>query len=114
MTKILCRCSECTEIITEPICISCFEKQVVSWLHEQKISPDEKLNIKNNVWNIVEDCRLLPLSDFNCIICSKRMHNICNYCLMKETLEIITNQSAHEEIGMIFNCNQHDFGIKRI
>jgi len=113
MIKINCICANCSELITEPICPSCFRREIFTWLNEQELSKDKLRQLKGAVSEILDDTRVLSRSDISCIICHERMSNICSYCMTKDSMDILGEESL-EEKEMLFNYKIHDFGIKRI
>jgi len=106
-------CYECDETITEPICEECFEKEVYRWISEKKIDHTKKKEILALLNRTVNDVRLLPESEFFCVICFQKMHNICAYCLMKQTYETIGQHVKEEEMMLIFNYKINYFGLQR-
>ena len=111
MIKIINVCSECADVITEPLCVSCFENQVFSWMREQEFYDDTYKEVEF----ILDSARMLSLSDTKCIICSQEMHNICNYCVMKEVVETIKKHPSAMSIDpiTIFNYHIYHSGLQR-
>jgi len=106
-------CHECGEVITEPICEECFEKQIYVWIREKNMGPTEKKAVLDFVKKTTKNMGILPESNFYCIICSRKMNSICSYCLMKITHNKLSDYVEKEELMLVFNFKVHDFGLKR-
>ena len=97
MMKIKCLCLECEGVITDPVCVSCFEKQIFILIKEKEISQSTKKKIREEIAVITP----VSFSNIKCVICHHKVEEICRQCLTKQTSVIIENYLSPEEIGQI-------------
>ncbi|MFT4297821.1 MAG: hypothetical protein ACMXX5_01380 [Candidatus Woesearchaeota archaeon] len=71
------KCVICEEAITNPICPSCLERQVVHWVGELKPSLIPMLR------EIGESVTAFTHANTGCIVCGDDM-NVCPHCYCKE------------------------------
>jgi len=62
----------CNEVVTNPVCMNCVEKEVEAWLSEVRPALVEELKAKTEEIEI-------SFGDTNCILCNDKMC-ICTYC----------------------------------
>ncbi len=87
-------CVVCDEVITQPICLDCLEKEVVQWLITK--GPDFIPLVRgvSEFFRSNEDEKKTV-----CILCGNRM-NVCPYCYKNEVYELLNGLS--EEFREIF------------
>jgi hypothetical protein len=71
------RCVICDEAITNPICPSCLERQVMHWVGEKKPSLVPILK------DVGASVKTFEHANTSCIICNGSM-NVCAHCYCKE------------------------------
>ena len=87
-------CVLCGEVITNPICIECLEKEMEYWLMDKNMEmlAKEVTDISKSYTHDVTDC----------IICRKNM-NICAHCYAKEVSSLIRSRKIKQEFMWQFN-----------
>ena len=108
-------CTNCKQLITEPLCALCFENQVEAWINEQPILLDNKLSIKDKIKHFLKDI-LMFSTDINCVVCKKETCTLCCYCMMKETTSLLRSSLPSRKLlgnfKEIFNTQVYEFGMK--
>ena len=92
MVKVTNLCTDCVQIITNPICPNCFSKHVLIWLRDKKISYYQMNSIKNLLNNLVKEAEETP-SETKCILCDSRKVNICIYCFTNKARRILEKKA---------------------
>jgi hypothetical protein len=79
-------CAECYEPITNPVCSTCYLKEVVSWLNDQDIKDKKKEIIYTtlNEYFLRENPNL-----YTCILCQTNKLSVCSYCFFLITLKTL-------------------------
>ncbi|MBU0471313.1 MAG: hypothetical protein KKF89_05880 [Nanoarchaeota archaeon] len=72
-------CVLCKEIITNPVCIECIEREIEAWLYEVKPELIEELKTKTTEISV-------DTGETNCILCHDSM-SICTYCYTSHIFE---------------------------
>ncbi|MDO8508218.1 MAG: hypothetical protein Q7S27_00875 [Nanoarchaeota archaeon] len=108
-------CTRCIQVITDPVCISCFIKNINVWISEQTLKNEIKKGVLKSMIKEEEEA-YAPL-DISCILCSKDLYSICNYCFLKEA-ERVVRQKIKDSLIVnnfceIFSKEVHEFGIQR-
>jgi len=98
-------CVVCDEAITNPICVSCFEREVEGWL--EKKEPRLVYFFKNRA----EMFSGMGEHGVNCIICGKKM-DFCVHCYGKEVYEWLdeiypNKRGIVNEFLSMFDLNWH-------
>ena len=54
---------------------------------------------------IIDGAKLLSFSGANCVLCSQKMRNICNYCIIKEIFIILQRYNSYslEDFAIAFD-----------
>jgi uncharacterized protein YejL (UPF0352 family) len=110
MIKTTHLCTSCAEIMTNPICPSCFSRQVVVWLRDKQktgiLSDKQMKKIKEELIKVIYESEETP-ADISCIVCDSVAVNLCTYCFMEKAkfiLEMNTmNKNMLEEFNDDFN-----------
>lgn len=71
-------CIVCNQVITNPVCVDCMEKEVEVWLFESK--PDLINELKDKTFEIN-----LNSGETDCVLCGNQMC-ICTYCYSEHLL----------------------------
>ncbi len=87
-------CPLCDEVITNPICLDCLEKELKHWW---LLGREEPLELKELFVGY-------PLISTTCVICG-RQTSVCGHCYSKEGLDLIKgmNPELEEEFLTHFN-----------
>jgi hypothetical protein len=79
-------CERCDQRLADPICVACYNDELVSWMHE---------NIRSNeviIYVMSRMARAFPIVSRNrdfCILCEKENAVQCGTCSMIEFLKIL-------------------------
>jgi len=96
-------CVLCGEVITNPICVNCLEREMEHWLMDKKVKTmfmvrDSTKNFNSYTHDVMK-----------CIICGKNM-NVCPHCYVKEISGMIKSKRLMKEFLTQFNYDQ-DYSI---
>ena len=86
-------CCICSQVITNPICAACLEREVKEWLKAH-----DKHLIKE-LENTKDLFRSFITSSVRCIICGGKL-KVCAHCYVSEVYELLLG--LNEEIAMKF------------
>ena len=94
-------CTDCIQVISNPICPRCFSKEVNLWIKDRKIPYYKKRVIEKHIARLVNKMEDSP-SDIKCILCNSGRVNLCIYCLTISTSRII-EKNAPQKVMQNFN-----------
>lgn len=103
MIKVEYTCLECEENITNPLCVSCFEKQVFALVSEKNVSNTLKISMQKEIASVIEEIKSFSFSPYKCVICRRKMNDLCTYCLMKQTSNVIEKYLSQDDAEILFN-----------
>ncbi|MFW6282713.1 MAG: hypothetical protein ACOC1P_01500 [Minisyncoccales bacterium] len=103
-------CQDCLYTITNPICTSCFSKQVLNWIIEKKPPKKQITKINFFIKNMIRENEENP-SDIRCVICNQQTVSLCTYCFSERAKKFI-EKNMSEEIVKQFE-EDFDTGIWR-
>lgn len=99
--KVIDLCTDCVQVITNPICPYCFSRQVITWMRDKNL-PEHKMRlIRKYLKKLVMESELVP-SDTGCIICGAKRVNLCIYCFTRKASRII-GKSTQKSIAKNFD-----------
>ena len=91
-------CIVCREVITNPVCIECIEREIQMWLYEVRPELIEELNRKTDEIN-------LKFGDTSCILCKDKM-SVCVYCYINHIQTWLEDHPyLINEFKTLFNFN---------
>ncbi len=101
-------CTECLYSIKNPICSSCFLKQINVWLKDREIATIYRNIIISKLKNTVA---IDSNNEENCIICNNESPSLCSYCFFHKVAlslqEINFGDKELEEFLEIFNYRHY-------
>ena len=102
------KCILCREAITNPICASCLEAQISTWLNE--INPDLVLELKEKTKDISFGFNSVD----TCILCNKKM-DVCAYCYTEYIFNwlVNTNKDLAKRFITYFNFDLEHKGYHK-
>jgi len=87
-------CPICKEAISNPICLECMEKEVLSLIN--------KTSLRQGIKEIKENLEIfnpnLSSEDCRCILCNKEV-KICKECYLKRVFSFLKKRGLEEKIG---------------
>ena len=101
MVKVIDLCTDCVQVITNPICPNCFSRQVLSWLRDKNLPENKMKKIRQFLKILVREAGETP-SDTKCIICGNKKVNLCLYCFTNKAARIV-ERNTNEEVIESFN-----------
>jgi len=115
MVKVIDLCTNCVQVITNPVCSHCFSNHVALWLRDRNIHSYELFKIKKLLRDFVVLSEGTP-SDIKCILCGSQRVNVCAYCFINNTEKIIEKIEGNTETLNDFNEDFHkeiwiDWGV---
>lgn len=97
-------CDKCLYPITNPICTSCFSKQVLNWIIEKKPSKRQIVAINYFIKNMIRENEENP-SDIRCVICNQQTVSLCTFCFSEKAKNFIEKNMSEK----ILNQFEEDF-----
>jgi len=95
MVKITPLCTICVQTITNPLCPSCFSRQVITWIRDKHLPPYKVKKIRRYLEILIGEAEETP-SDIVCIICDSKRVNICTHCFTERAFKIVEKNSNQE------------------
>lgn len=95
-------CIICGDSIPDPVCRSCYIKQINILLNDFKIHP---LAIKIILNGIKNKYPIETLNDTECILCNKGNVSICRYCFSVIFIRILRELNFSEDLIGDFGFN---------
>lgn len=103
MVQVTSLCTNCVQVMTNPICPSCFTRHVHYWLRDKNLSQKDMKEITIAMKNLIKEAEESP-ADTSCIVCGERKVNLCTFCftnkakkVMEKTLRSIEVLDEFEE-----------------
>ena len=88
MVKVTSLCTDCLQIMTNPICPSCFVRHINYWLRDKNLTEKQMQTILVSLTKIIKDSEDAP-ADTSCIVCNERKVNLCTYCFTNKASRIL-------------------------
>ncbi|HHE36856.1 MAG TPA: hypothetical protein ENL16_03525 [Candidatus Woesearchaeota archaeon] len=100
-------CEVCEEVITQPVCPACLEREMIEWL-VQKEKDEDKAGLIDFIKKTTISLRGHGYAQTKCVICGKNMR-VCAHCYCKEILDYINKEypELEEEFITHFDFNIH-------
>lgn len=88
MVKVTSLCTNCVQIITNPICPACFVRHINYWLRDRNLNQKEIRDILMGLSKVIKDSEESP-ADISCIVCGERKVNLCTYCFTNKASKVL-------------------------
>jgi len=95
MVRVMDLCTNCVQVITNPICPYCFSKQVLNWLRDKDVPSYRLSNIKRYLKALIIEAEETP-SNIRCIICGSKRVNLCMHCFTNKASKIVERNADNE------------------
>jgi len=105
MVKVIDLCTDCVQVITNPICPHCFSRQVLFWLRDKNLPESKMKKIKRFLKRLYKEAEETP-SNTRCIICGNNEVNLCLHCFTNKAYSIVeknTDKKTTEDFDEDFN-----------
>jgi len=79
-------CMECLQVVTNPICYSCFSKHISSWLEYEGAQSYIQARVFREINKII---RKESLNKDQCILCNNNFINMCSFCFYSKVERIM-------------------------
>jgi len=103
-------CTECTEAISDPICLDCFLNQMEDWMIDEDIDPQTKRILIKEIKKEFNEYENNPEFETICTICQRQEVSICSYCFFLKIVRILKkiklSKKKVETFREIFNYRQ--------
>jgi hypothetical protein len=96
-------CVICNDSISDPVCRSCYIKQIRVLLNDMQMHPIAKVIILNKIKNKFP---VETLNNTECILCRKDNVTICRYCFSILLRDILRELNFSEEMIENFGYNE--------
>ena len=97
MVKVTSLCANCVQIMTNPICPSCFVKHINYWLRDRNLTEKEARDILIGLRKVIKDAEESP-TDIPCIVCGKTKVNLCTHCFTNKATLVIENNIKNKQM----------------
>ncbi|HJX50386.1 MAG TPA: hypothetical protein VJ438_02900 [Candidatus Nanoarchaeia archaeon] len=88
MVKITALCTDCVQVMTNPICPSCFARHIGYWLRDKNLTTKEIREVMSELMQIIRDAEDTP-ADTSCIVCGAKKVNLCTYCFTNKARTVL-------------------------
>lgn len=93
-------CTSCVQIMTNPICPSCFVRHVNYWLRDRPISQKQAEQVLVGLLNVVKEAEESP-ADMSCIVCGDEKVNLCTHCFTTKAGKVL-EKNLREDLLLEF------------
>ena len=70
-------CVKCLEPISNPVCVNCYMKEIISWMDDEEMDP----LAKSIVSSAIERRTRTDTDNYTkCVLCKKENLTLCSYC----------------------------------
>ena len=90
-------CIECYKAVTNPICIDCLKRELISWLRDFEFNARARQFVLDNLEVNFSNYEEL-IFDMECIMCGKHNVALCNSCFTKESYRILKSLRVEKEV----------------
>jgi len=97
MVKVTSLCTSCVQIMTNPICPSCFVKHISYWLRDRNLTEKEAREILIGLAQVVKDAEESPADTF-CIVCGEQKVNLCTHCFTNKAMRVLENNLRNKQL----------------
>ncbi len=97
MVKVTSLCTNCVQVMTNPICPNCFAKHISYWIRDKNLSQKEVKEIMGALSNVIKEAEESP-ADTSCIVCGERKVNLCTYCFTNKARIILQRSLRNKEV----------------
>ena len=88
MVKVTSLCTNCVQIMTNPICPACFVRHINYWLRDRNLGQKEMQSVLIGLSRVIKDSEESP-ADISCIVCGERKVNLCTYCFTNKASKVL-------------------------
>lgn len=97
MVKLTCLCTNCVQVMTNPICPACFAKHISYWLRDKNLSQKETFEIIAMLGKVINEAEESP-AEISCIVCGEKKVNICTYCFTNKARKVLEKNLRNKEV----------------
>ena len=97
MVQITSLCTNCVQVMTNPICPSCFSKHIDYWLRDKNLSQKDIEEIMSKMANVINEAEESP-ADTSCIVCEKKKVNLCTFCFTNKAKRVMEKTLRSTEV----------------
>ncbi len=95
MVKVTSLCTNCVQVMTNPICPACFSRHISYWLKDKNLGQKQIANIMAGLLKVIKDAEESP-ADTSCIVCGAKRVNLCTYCFTNKA-RLVLEQNLNTE-----------------
>ena len=106
MVNVTCLCTNCLQVMTNPICPNCFARHINYWLRDRNLSQKEIKEIIAMLRQVIIEAEESP-AEISCIVCGEKKVNICTYCFTNKARKILEKSLRNKE--EVLNEFEEDF-----
>lgn len=88
MVQVTSLCTDCVQVMTNPICPRCFSRHVNYWLRDKNLSNKDVKEISIEMKSVINEAEESP-ADTSCIVCGKRKVNLCTFCFTNKARRVM-------------------------
>ncbi len=97
MVKITSLCTNCVQVMTNPLCPACFSRHIGYWLRDKNLSQKQIRDIMAGLIRVVRDAEDSP-ADTSCIVCGAKKVNLCTYCFTNKAKEVVEKNLNDKDV----------------
>ena len=88
MVQVTSLCTDCVQIMTNPICPKCFTRHISYWLRDKNLSQKELKEIADAMQKLISEAEE-SIANTSCIVCGERKVNLCTYCFTNRAKRVL-------------------------
>jgi len=97
MVRVTSLCTDCVQVMTNPICPNCFTKHITYWLRDKNLSQKETIEIVRALKIIINEAEESPANTL-CIVCGEKKVNLCTYCFTNKVRRVLERNLRNKEV----------------
>ena len=97
MVRVTSLCTDCVQVMTNPICPNCFSKHINYWLRDKNLTQKEAAEIIKALSSVISEAEDSP-ADTSCIVCGEKKVNLCTYCFTNKARRILQRSLRNKEV----------------
>jgi len=97
MVQVTTLCTDCVQVMTNPICPSCFTRHVNYWLRDKNLSQEDIKEISSAMEKVIDEAEESP-ADTSCIVCGERKVNLCTFCFTNKAKRVVEKTLRSVEV----------------
>jgi hypothetical protein len=88
MVQVTSLCTDCVQVMTNPICPKCFTRHISYWLRDKNLSQKELKEISLAMEEVIYEAEG-SFTNTSCIVCGEKKVNLCTFCFTNRARKVL-------------------------